>query len=126
MMPIEFQTDFDGLIDASKLVPYLNKQVDIYCFTLGTEAKTAIKIKKGFNYVMKNEVPVGFGVCRNGILELNIHPISEKYVKFVNNSEGYQEHSSILSYYGAITSIDRTCFCLKNEEIKKLLLESWP
>ena len=126
MEPIEFQTDFDGFIDASKLVSYLDKQVDIYCFTVGAEAKAAVKIKKGFDYVLKNEVPVGFGVCSNGKLELNIHPISEKCIEFVNKSEGHHEHSSILRYYGTKSSIDRTCFCLKNEEIKKLLLESMP
>lgn len=128
MKPIEFQTDFDGFIDASKLVPYLDKQVDIYCFTVGAEAKTAIKIKKGFDYVLKNEVPVGFGVCSNGKLELNIHPISEKCIEFVNRIIGYPDlpdHTSLLRYYGTTDFIDGACFRLKNVEIKKSLSKSF-
>lgn len=120
-------TDSDGRIDTSFLSPYLNKRIIIHLQTVGYNFKSSITIKKGFDYLIRIEMPsnIGCGVCSDGLVNLNITPIEKDTLLFILEEKWVPnniEHKSMLVRISDESEMDYGQLLKHNAQIYKEII----
>ena len=120
-------TDSNGRIDTNFLLPYLNKRIKIHLQTVGYDFQSSLTIKKGFDYLIRNEMPsdLGYGVCSDGLVKLNITPIGRDTLQFIMEerwSPNNIEHKSLLFRISDELEMDYGKLLKHNTQIHKEII----